>query len=88
MDDDGTAPDDGGGGDDGGSKGVLLAVAILLLWLAGVMLWVAFEGTSYLPARLPAGSGGKPSYALGILQALAGSVQKLQQQGMTDQQGG
>lgn len=28
------------------SKGVLLAIAIILLWLAGVAFWVAFTGST------------------------------------------
>jgi hypothetical protein len=28
------------------SKGVLLAIAIILLWLAGVSFWVAFTGAT------------------------------------------
>jgi hypothetical protein len=80
-DDDGQG--DGGGG---GSKGVLLAVAILLLWLAGVCLWLAFEGAGGLPKSLPVGPDGKPSYVLGIMQAIAGDAQKLQETGVSAQQ--
>jgi hypothetical protein len=77
---------DGDDGQEGGGKGVLLAVAILLIWLAGVLLWIAFEGTSVLPAKLPVGPGGKPSYFLGILQVLAGQVQDLEKTGVDVQQ--
>jgi hypothetical protein len=83
VDDDDGQGDDAGGG---GSKGVLLAVAILLVWLAGVLLWLAFEGTGGLPTNLPVGPGGKPSYVLGVLQTLAGQAQKLEQTGVEAQQ--
>jgi hypothetical protein len=75
------ADDSSGGAGGSGSKGVVLAVAIVLLWLAGVCLYVAFEGTSFLPEQLPAGPGGKPSYFLGIIQAVTRQTQQLQQQG-------
>jgi hypothetical protein len=79
--------DDDGQGDDAGSgKGVLLAVAILLVWLAGVCLWLAFEGTGGLPTSLPVGPGGKPSYVLGVLQMLAGRAQELEASGVQEQQ--
>jgi hypothetical protein len=72
----------------GGARGVRLAVAILLLWLAGVCLWIAFEGTTILPDKLPVGPGGKPSYFLGVLQGLGSQAQKLEQQGYQAKQGG
>lgn len=75
----GAGPDDSSDGA-GASKGVVLAVAVLLLWLAGVCLYVAFEGTSFLPEQLPAGPGGKPSYVLGIIQAMTRQAQQLQKQ--------
>jgi hypothetical protein len=75
---------DGEGG--GGGKGVLLAVAILLVWLAGVCLWLAFEGSGGLPVSLPVGPGGKPSYVLGVLQALTRRAQALEQTGVEAQQ--
>lgn len=33
---------------EGGTKGVLLAIAILLLWLAGLSFFIAFEGSKIL----------------------------------------
>lgn len=33
---------------EGGTKGVLLAIAILLLWLAGLAFFIAFEGSKIL----------------------------------------
>lgn len=71
----------------GTSKGVVLAVAVLLLWLAGVCLYVAFEGTSFLPEQLPAGPNGKPSYFLGVIQAMTRQAQSLQQQGQQQDTG-
>lgn len=78
--------DDDGQGDGGGGKGVMLAVAVLLLWLAGVCLWLAFEGTSFLPDKLPLNAAGKQSWFLGIVQAMAGRAQSLQAQGVTNEQ--
>ncbi|HEY2089879.1 MAG TPA: hypothetical protein VGH54_28145 [Mycobacterium sp.] len=72
--------------EDGGGKGVLLAISILLIWLAGVLLWVAFEGTAVLPVKLPVGPDGKPSYALGVVQAVTGQAQELQRTGVEQQQ--
>jgi hypothetical protein len=77
--------DQGGGEGGGGSKGVMLAIAVLLLWLAGVMFWLAFEGTSFLPDALPLDSSGKGSYFLGIVQALAQRAQSLQAAGVTSE---
>lgn len=74
--------------DDAGdrAKGVRLALAILLLWLAGVCFWLAFEGTQILPSKMPVGPGGKPSYFLGVLQALGAQAQQLQQAGLQQQE--
>lgn len=74
--------------DDAGdrAKGVRLALAIVLLWLAGVCFWLAFEGTQILPSKLPVGPGGKPSYFLGVLQALGTQAQQLQQAGLQQQE--
>jgi hypothetical protein len=77
--------DQDGGGPQESGKGVLLAVAILLLWLAGVCLWVAFEGAAVLPVALPAGPGGKPSHLLGLLQSFTAQVQQLQDAGIQAQ---
>ena len=38
---------------DGGSKGVLLALAIVLLWLAGLGFFIAFEGSKILGGKMP-----------------------------------
>lgn len=83
----GPAPDTGESGA-GGNKGVLLAVAVLLLWTAGACLFVAFEGSGFLPDTLPTGPGGKPSYFLGIIQAVTRQAQQLQQQGQAQQDSG
>lgn len=49
------------------SKGTILALAILLFWLAGVLFFVAFEGANILGENVPAsGQGGAPSYIKGI----------------------
>ena len=38
---------------DNGGKSVLLAIAIILLWLAGLGFFIAFEGTKLLGGKMP-----------------------------------
>lgn len=59
--------DEGGSGS--GSKGVLLAIAILLLWLAGFCLFVAFEGSALWTEQSSAKTGG--ALAKGLVLGLA-----------------
>jgi hypothetical protein len=49
------------------SKGVLLAIAIILLWLAGLCLFIAFEGSQLL-AEASEQTGG------GFLKAMIGGL--------------
>jgi hypothetical protein len=60
-------------------NGVLAAIAIVLLWMAGVAFFVAFEGGSILGEAIPAAGGGGANYFKAILQGLAGKSQGLQQ---------
>lgn len=60
-------------------NGVLAAIAIVLLWLAGVCLFVAFEGTGILGEQIPAAGGGGGSYFKAALQGLAAKTQTLQE---------
>lgn len=49
------------------NKGTMLALAIILFWIAGVLFFVAFEGANILGENVPAsGQGGAPSYIKGI----------------------
>lgn len=50
------------------NKGVLLAIAIVLLWLAGFCFFVAFEGQKMLPESGPNANGG------GFLRAIIGGL--------------
>lgn len=59
-------------------NGVLAAIAIVLLWLAGVCLFVAFEGSGILGETLPASGGGGASYFKAALQGLISKTQTLQ----------
>ena len=59
-------------GDGGGFKGTMLAIAILLFWLAGVAFFVAFEGTDILGENVPATPGGGSNYFKAILGGLTG----------------
>jgi hypothetical protein len=40
------------------SRGALMALGILLLWLAGVAFFIAFEGSSLLAEQTKAAAGG------------------------------
>lgn len=60
-----------------GTKGVLLAIAILLLWLAGLAFFIAFEGSKILGT--PAGDSESEVHKLetglaGIVQEKAGGA--------------
>lgn len=51
-----------------GSKGVLLAIAIILLWLSGLAFFIAFEGSKVLnEASNPDGK----SFFRGLIDGLA-----------------
>lgn len=69
-------------------NGVLLAIGIVFLWLAGVCFFIAFEGAGILGAAIPVTGGGGQSYFLAALQGLTGKAQQLQQAGQDQQQGG
>jgi hypothetical protein len=56
----------------------MLAIAILLLWLAGLSFFVAFEGTKLIGSAGVAG-GGSASYIGKLEQGLAGQVQQAAQ---------
>jgi hypothetical protein len=70
------AASSGGGSEHGGSwqareasKGVLLAIAIILLWLAGLCFFVAFEGSQLLAeSASPTGGGLLKAMISGIAQ--------------------
>ena len=59
------------------SNGVLMAIAIVLLWLAGVAFFIAFEGASILGEAIPASGSGGSSY---LKAAVAGLTRKAQEQ--------
>lgn len=61
------------------SKGVLLAIAIILLWLAGLCFFIAFEGSQILSEAGPNAQGG------GFVKAIIGG---LAQKTFTQEQGG
>lgn len=63
---------------DKASKGVLLAIAIILLWLAGLCLFIAFEGSQLL-AESAQQTGG------GFLKAM---ITGLAQKALNQEQGG
>jgi hypothetical protein len=60
-------------------NGVLAAIAIVLLWLAGVAFFVAFEGAGILGESMPATGGGGVSYLKAALKGLTASTQTLQE---------
>jgi hypothetical protein len=49
------------------NKGTMLALSILLLWLAGVLFFVAFEGSKILGQNVAATGEGGVSYVKSIL---------------------
>lgn len=58
----------------GGNRGVLLAIAIILLWLAGLCFFIAFEGSKLLGSSGLA--GGDSETIIGrIEEGLAKQVQ-------------
>jgi hypothetical protein len=61
------------------SRGVLLAIAIILLWLAGLCFFIAFEGSQILGEAGPNAQGG------GFVKAIIGG---LAQKAYTQEQGG
>jgi hypothetical protein len=52
------------------SKGTMLAVAILLFWLAGVLFFVAFQGSGILGENAPEAGSGGVSYFKAIISGL------------------
>ena len=68
-------------GDSDRPNGVLAAIAIVLLWLAGVCFFVAFEGAGILGEAMPAAGGGGVSYLKAALQGLTAKTQTLQEAG-------
>lgn len=52
------------------SKGTMLAVAILLFWLAGVLFFVAFQGSGILGENAPASGSGGASYFKALISGL------------------
>lgn len=64
----------GAAGQAGQSKGTMLAIAILLFWLAGVCFFIAFESSGILGENPPTDSKGGASWfkaALGGLTSMA-----------------
>jgi hypothetical protein len=59
-------------------NGVLLAIAIILLWITGVLLFVAFEGSSILGESVPAAGGGGASYFKAAIEGLTAKAQSRQ----------
>lgn len=74
----GGAAASGGGGGGGHSKGVLLAIAIILLWLAGFCFFIAFEGSTLLSEADSTTGGG---LLKGIINGLASRTLKQEQGG-------
>ena len=62
-------------------KGLLLALAIILLWLAGLGFFIAFEGSGILGETVPAKGGGGASYFGAAIKGLASNVQKVANEG-------
>jgi hypothetical protein len=52
------------------SKGTMLALAILFFWLAGVLFFVAFEGSGILGENAPVSGSGGISYIQAIFAGL------------------
>lgn len=59
-------------------KGVLMAIAVLLLWLAGVALFIAFEGSQIIGEQIPAAGGGGGSYFRAAIEGLTNKAQTRQ----------
>jgi len=62
------------------SKGTVLAVAILLFWLAGVLFFVAFEGSGILGENAPESGSGGISWVKAIFTGLTSKAAGLAQQ--------
>lgn len=54
----------------GVSSSTLLALAILLLWLAGICLFIAFEGQSILGETVPKSGSGGASWFRAVIEGL------------------
>lgn len=65
------------------SKGVLLAIAIVLLWLAGLSFFIAFEGSTILGEQVPADSSGGASWIQAAIEGLKRKAQQRQEAGET-----
>ena len=63
----------GGGQDRAAAKCVLLAIAIVLLWLAGLAFFIALEGSSFLGEQAKPTGGG---FFKALVSGLNGLVQK------------
>lgn len=71
------------------SKGTVLAIAILLFWLAGVLFFVAFEGSGILGENAPESGSGGISWVKAIFTGLTSKAAGLaQQQNPAQDQGG
>lgn len=71
------------------SKGTVLAIAILLFWLAGVLFFVAFEGSGILGENAPESGSGGVSWVKAIFTGLTSKAAGLaQQQNPSQDQGG
>lgn len=92
----GAAPKGGGGGGGslpgkppgapgGSSKGVLLAIGIILLWLAGFCFFIALEGATLLGEQSDTSGGG---LLRAMISGLATKAAAQEQQGTSGQGGG
>lgn len=61
------------------SKGTVLAIAILLFWLAGVLFFVAFEGSGILGENAPESGSGGISWVKAIFSGLTSKAAGLAQ---------
>jgi hypothetical protein len=59
------------------NKGTVLAVAILLFWLAGVLFFVAFEGSGILGENAPESGSGGISYFSAIISGLRSAAARM-----------
>lgn len=75
----GAVPVPGGGGGDR-NRGALLALGIVLLWLAGVAFFFAFEGLAATEQADTTGAG--------LFKAMLGQLSRKTQQQETQSQGG
>jgi len=56
------------------SRGTVLALAILLFWLAGVAFFIAFEGSTILGENPPANAKGGASWFRAALSGLTSTA--------------